>query len=126
MKRYKEIKSICLFTGFALLMLSNTFNYFISYKYLQDIELQWSVAMYSIAIELFLFSLYIWLTESMKHGNKLKKILSGWLVIYLLINLIGVCLGFNLHTSGFMLILFITTGLCVAHTIKHLWQDYFL
>lgn len=105
-------------------MTSNIFNYFYSYKYLGDRVLQWRVAMYCIAIELFLFSLYVWLVQ-IKKRNKLNVVLSGWLTIYLLINLTGVCLGFTLHTKGFMAILFTITFFSLAHVSVKLWQKYF-
>lgn len=121
----KILKSICLYLTVFILVLSNLFNYFVSYKLLNDINLQWNIAMYSIAIELFLFSVYIWLCEVKNNRNQFKIIISGWMVIYLLINLIGVCLGNTLHTKGFMLILFVTTFGGLMHIIFKLWQKYY-
>lgn len=122
---HQKIKNLCLYLGVFILVMSNLFNYFISYKLLDNIGLQWDIAMYSIASELFLFSLYLWLCEVKKYNNQLKIIVSGWTVIYLLINLIGVCLGNTLHTKGFMLILFVTTFGGLMHIIFKLWQKYY-
>jgi len=121
----QRIKSICLYLTVFIIVLSNLFNYFVSYKLLNDIDLQWSIAIYSIAIELFLFSVYVWLVEVKTRRNQFRIIISGWMVIYLLINLIGVCLGNTLHTKGFMLILFTTTFFGLTHIIFKLWQKYF-
>lgn len=120
-----RIKSLCLYLTVFILVLSNLFNYFVSYKLLDNITLQWNIAMYSVASELFLFSVYIWLCEIKKNRNQFKIIISGWMVIYLLINLIGVCLGNTLHTKGFMLILFVTTFFGLTHIIFKLWQKYY-
>ena len=120
----QKLKDLCLYLTIIILVLSNLFNYFVSYKLLDDINLQWDIAMYSIAIELFLFSVYVFLGEVKRRRNQFKIIISGWMVIYLLINLIGVCLGNTLHTKGFMLILFVTTGGGIVHIIFKLWQKY--
>lgn len=119
------LKSICLYVIVIVLVTSNLFNYFYSYKHLNDIQLQWNIAIYSIAIELFLFSVYIWLCEVKKSRNQLKIVVSGWMAIYLLINLIGVCLGNTLHTKGFMSILFVTYSFGLSHIIFKLWQKYY-
>ena len=60
------IRNFILYSVIVILIGSNLFNYFYSYKFKNDIDLQWGVAIYSIAIELFLFSAYVWLTESRK------------------------------------------------------------
>lgn len=120
-----RIRSICLYILVIVLIVSNLFNYFYSYKYVNDLDLQWDVAIYSIAIELFLFSVYVWLTEINKTKNSFRIIVSGWMVIYLLINLIGVVMGYNLHTKGFMAMLFVTTFFGVAHILMRIWQKYF-
>lgn len=125
MMTHQKIKGLILTLIVVILVLSNLINYFYCYKTVNDIELQWSVAIYSIAIELFLFSLYIWLTEIKRHKNKLKIVVSGWMTIYLLINLIGVVMGYNLHTKGFMTILFTVTFFGVAHFTTKLWQKFF-
>ncbi len=125
MTTLQKLKSICIFLTVFILVLSNLFNYFVSYKLLNDINLQWSIAMYAIAIELFLFSVYVWLCEVKKSRNQFKIIISGWMVIYLLINLIGVCLGNTLHTKGFMLLLFVTMFGGLMHIIFKLWQKYY-
>ena len=119
------IRNWCLYVGVSILILSNLVNYFYAYKHLNDIDLEWRIAMYAIAIELFLFSLYIFITEIIKRKKTIRKSISGWMTVYLLINLIGVCMGFTLHTKGFMAILFVTTFLGIVHIIAKLWQKYF-
>jgi len=46
------------------------------------------------------------------------------MTIYLLINLIGVVMGYNLHTKGFMAMLFVTTFFGVAHIALKIWEKY--
>ena len=58
-------------------------------------------------------------------NNSFKIIVSGWMVIYLLINLIGVVMGYNLHTKGFMAMLFVTTFFGLVHLLMRIWQKYF-
>jgi len=118
------IRNFILYSVIVILIGSNLFNYFYSYKFKNDIDLQWGVAIYSIAIELFLFSAYVWLTESRKLNNQFKIVVSGWMTIYLLINLIGVVMGYNLHTKGFMAMLFVTTFFGVAHIALKIWEKY--
>jgi hypothetical protein len=119
------IRNFILYSVIVILVGSNLFNYFYSYKFKNDLDLQWGVAIYSIAIELFLFSAYVWLTESRKHNNGFKIVVSGWMTIYLLINLIGVLMGYNLHTKGFMAMLFVTTFFGIAHILIKIWEKYF-
>jgi len=92
---------------------------------LGDIELQWKFAIICIAIELFLFSAYVWLSIVKNRNNKLKKVIWGWMTIYLLINLIGVVMGYNLHTKGFMSMLFVTSFFGLAHITTKIWQKYY-
>lgn len=109
----------------VVLIGSNLFNYFYCYKFANDLELQWSVAIYAIAIELFLFSLYLWINESIRYKNKISIVVSGWVTMYLLINLIGVVLGYNLHTKGFMAMLFLAFFVGTVHISIKLWQKYY-
>ncbi len=120
-----RIKNICLYIIGVVVVGSNLVNYFYAYKHLGDNVLQWRIAMYSIAIVLFLFSLYAWITEIGKKGQALKLVFVGWMTIYLLINLIGVCLGYNLHSKGFMVMLFLAMLCGMAHICIRLWQKYY-
>lgn len=124
MIRINKIKSICLYLTAFITVGSNVFNYFYCYLYLDDRLLQWKVAMISIAAVLFLMSLYIWLNESLK-GKGISIIVTGWVALYLLFNFVGVLAGYNLHTKGFMAILFITTFLGISHLSIRLWQKYY-
>lgn len=99
---------------------SNAFNYFYCYIYLDDRMMQWRVAMISIALVMFVLSLYVWITESLKF-NKLRQVVSGWLTIYIFFNLVGVLIGYNLHTKGFMVILSMTAFLGICHVITAKW-----
>lgn len=80
--------------------------------------------MVAIAVVLFLMAFYMWLNESQKK-NQAKIIITGWTALYLLFNLIGVAIGYTLHTKGFMAILFITTFFGGVHLGIRLWQRYF-
>jgi len=119
----KRLKALCLYGSIVTIFVSNLINYFYSYKYLNDSVLQWRFAMVSIAIVMFLMSFYMWLTETMKK-NRIKILITGWSALYLLFNLIGVALGYTLHTKGFMAILFIITFAGVGHICIRLWQKY--
>jgi len=118
----KILKTIIIYAIVLVSTISNVVNYFYSYLYLKDSVLQWRLAMISIAIVLFFSSLYIWLNESLKQHNNIKIILSGWLSIYLFINFIGVCIGYTLHTKGFMMLLFTIIFFGFGHIIVKIWQ----
>lgn len=94
-------------------------NYFYAHKHLNDVNLQWKIAMIAIAATLFLTTVYMWLDQSQKKGN---TIISGWVALYLLVNLIGVMLGYNLHSKGFMMILFLAMSFGLIHLGIRLWQ----
>ncbi len=119
------LKDACLYVIVITIIGSNLINYFYAYKYLNDYILQWRIAMYAIAIVLFLFSLYVLLIEIAKSAKTLKLVIVGWMTIYLLINLIGVCLGYNLHSKGFMAMLFVTMLFGLIHIFTRLWQKYY-
>ena len=74
-----KLRTWCLYSIAIVLITSNVFNYFISYKALNDIDLQWKVFNLSIGIEPFLFSIYIWLSEIIKLNNSFRIIISGWI-----------------------------------------------
>lgn len=64
--------------------------------------------------------------------RKLQTILTGWSSLFLLINLVGVLAGYNLHTVGFMAILGIAIVGAIVHvliffkkTLLELWQSFF-
>lgn len=80
--------------------------------------------MISIALVLFLMAVYVWMNESLK-GKGFSIIVSGWVALYLFFNLIGVAIGYNLHTKGFMAILFTITIAGTGHILIRLWQKYF-
>lgn len=117
-----RVKNICLYTIGITIIGSELINYFYVHKYLDDRLLQWRIAMYATAIILFLFSLYVLLTEMIKKKKTLKLVFVGWMTIFLLINLIGVCLGYNLHSKGFMAMLFVTMLFGIFHFTRKLWQ----
>jgi hypothetical protein len=119
-----KIKRFCLFLTAFIAVGSNTFNYFYSYKYLDDRLLQWRVAMISISLVMFLMAFYIWLNESLKKRG-ISIIISGWVALYLFFNLIGVLIGFDLHTKGFMIMLHLLALSGVGHLSIRLWQIYF-
>lgn len=121
-----RVKNICLYIIGITIISSNLINYFYAYKYLDDRLLQWRIAMYSIAIVLFLFSLNLLLIEIIRKIKSLKLVFVGWMTIYLLINLIGVCLGYNLHSKGFMAMLFTAMLFGLFHIFIRLWQKYYL
>lgn len=123
-QRIKILKSWCVYLSIIIIFGSNLVNYFYCYKYLDDVLLQWKVAMIAIAAVMFLMMTYLWLNESLKR-NKIKILLTGWSALYLLFNLIGVVIGYNLHTKGFMAILFITTSAGIGHICIRLWQKYY-
>lgn len=77
--------------------------------------------MFSISAVVFLMAVYIWLNESQK-GRSLKVLASGWFALFALFVFIGVALGYNLHTKGFMAILIITTVFGSGHIFIRLWQ----
>ena len=106
-------------------VVSNFYNYFINYKLNNDALAQWRLAMLSIASVLFLFSFRMWLGESLKSGNRVKIVISGWLLIYMSINLIGVAIGYTLHTKAFMMILFTIVFFGIAHILVKLWEKYY-
>lgn len=117
----KIFRSICLYATAIIVVSSNLINYFYCYKYIGDLTLQWRVAMISIGLSMFTMSAYIWLNESLM-GNKLKIIITGWIALFLLISLIGVCIGYDLHTRGFMMILFTIILFGGAHISTRIWQ----
>jgi ABC-type multidrug transport system permease subunit len=117
MRVINKIKDYILYTVAVVLVGSNLFNYFYCYKQLGDELLQWRVAIIAIAIELFLLSLYTWLIQIKKVNSGFKAILTGWTTVFLLINLFGVILGYNLHTKGFMAILFSATIIAFIHLL---------
>ena len=119
------LKNICLFIIMIDITVPNIFNYFYIYKYLHDNDLQWRIAMYSIAIALFFFSLYVLFIQIGKGRKTIKLVLAGWMTFYLLINLVGVCLGYNLHSKGFMAMLFVTILFGSIHIFLKLWGRYF-
>lgn len=103
---------------------SNAVNYFYCYKYLQDLTMQWRVAMTSIALVMFLMAVYVWLTETLKRHN-IKRVISGWTALYILFDLIGVLLGYTLHTRAFVTVLGIIATLGITHLIIRLWVKYY-
>lgn len=82
--------------------------------------MQWQVAIIAIASVLFLLSFYAWLSS-----KGFVRLVSGWLTFYLLINFVGVCLGYTLHTKGFMTILFSVGFLGLFHISKNIWERYY-
>ena len=119
----KKIKSVCLYGAILTTFVSNLINYFYSYKYLNDSVLQWKLAMVSISLVMFLMATYMWLSETIKK-NKFKILITGWSALYLLFNLIGVAIGYTLHTKGFIAILFTITFAGTGHICIRLWQKY--
>jgi len=115
-----KIKNLCLYLTALMVVGSNICNYF----FIQDRDLQWRVAMVSIAAVMFLMALYVWLNESLKRKG-ISIIVSGWVALYLSFDLVGVLAGYNLHVKGFMVILFITTFLGISHLSIRLWQKYY-
>ena len=115
----KKIKTFCLYLSVLIVMGSNIVNCF----FVSDRILQWRFAMISISAVLFLMTVYLWLNETLKR-NGVKIILTGWSALYLLFNLIGVAIGYNLHTKGFMAILFITTVFGIGHLCIRSWRKY--
>lgn len=120
----RKIKSVCLYGSIVIIFISNIINYFYSYKHLNDSVLQWRLAMVSIATVMFLMAVYMWLSETLKQ-NKFRILITGWSALYLLFNLIGVAVGYTLHTKGFMAILFTITFAGIGHISVRLWQRYF-
>lgn len=110
-----RIKNILLYSIAIVVFGSNIVNYFYCYLLLDDWELQWRVAMLSISLAMLLMSAYIWVSSK-------YKLISGWLFIYLFFNFIGVLIGYDLHTKGFMAILFITTFFGLCHIIYSSWR----
>lgn len=100
---------------------SNLVNYFYYYKHLDDRVMQWKVAMIAISSVIFLQAVYIWINESLKTKG-ISIVVSGWFALYTLFNLVGVAIGYNLHTKGFMAILIITTVFGTGHILIRLWQ----
>ena len=119
----KILKKISLLLAAIVVVCSNIVNYFYCYIYLDDRLLQWRVAMISIGISLFLFAFYIWLNESLK-GRGTTIIISGWVALYLFFNMVGVLIGYTLHTKGLMAILFLTVFLGLLHLIYRAWQKF--
>ena len=122
-QRIKKLRQVSLFLMALVVIGSNLVNYFYCYIYLDDRLLQWKVAMISIAVALFLLCFYVWLNESLK-GKGLTIIVSGWVALYLFFNMIGVFLGYNLHTKGFMIILFLIGFFGLLHLIYRAWQKF--
>ncbi len=120
----KRVKKVCLYGSILVTFISNLINYFYNYKYLNDSTSQWRLAMCSIALVMFLMSVYMWLAETLKQ-NKFRILITGWSALYLLFNFIGVAIGYNLHTKGFMAILFTITIAGSGHILIRLWQKYF-
>jgi hypothetical protein len=118
-------KKICLYGAVTIAVVSNLVNYFWYYKVLDDRVMQWKVAMIAISSVIFLQAVYIWVNESLKRKG-LSIIISGWFALYTLFNMIGVALGYNLHTKGFMAILIITTMAGLGHVLIRLWRNLFL
>ena len=117
------VKRLCIVLGVIVIFGFNIVNYFYAHKTLNDINLQWRIAMIGIAWVMFLAYVYAWINESIKRNNILI-VITGWAALYLLFNLIGVTLGYHLHTRGFMMILFVTTAGAFAHISIRLWQNY--
>lgn len=101
------------------------FNYFYSHKYLDDYELQWRVYMYTTTLSLFFFALYMYLGE-VKRKRKYTAIACGWLCFWMFFNTVGVFLGYNLHSNGFVSLLFLTAFLGLCHIVCVLCRKYFL
>ena len=115
-----RLKSFSLYLAALITVVSNTVNYFYCYLYLDDILLQWKSASWAISSVLLLLSFYAWLSS-----GGLKKLVTGWLTFYLLINFAGVCLGYTLHTKGFMAVLFSAGFLAISHILSRTWGRYF-
>ena len=122
-KIINKIRAFCVIATAIVVIGSNIVNYFYCYRHLNDLTMQWRVAMTSISLVMFLMSLYIWLTETLKKNN-LKRVISGWIALYILFDFIGILLGYSLHTRAFVDVLFITAILGTIHLIIRLWAKY--
>lgn len=116
------IQKFCVRLIAVLIVGSLAFNYFYSYKYANDFNLQWRVYMYCTSISLFLFSIYMWINETLKK-NRYATIICGWLSFWIFFNVIGVFAGYNLHSNGFVTLLLVTAFLGLCHLILRLCQN---
>ena len=121
----KKIRSISFVLIILISVISNFYNYYINYLIKQDSTAQWRLAMISISSVMFLFSLRMWLGESLKKHNGFYIIWSGWLTLYFFINFIGVMAGYTLHTKGLMMILFSIVFFGLTHILIKLWEKYY-
>jgi hypothetical protein len=111
----------CVILIALIVIVVNTVNWLAHVNDWYDRELQWQVSMLMIAFSSFLMAAYIWIGESL-NKRKYGIIISGWVALYLLVDLIGVVLGYNLHTKGLMIILLMTFIFGTAHLTIRLWQ----
>lgn len=117
----RNIQDFCLWATIIVVIGSNFFNYFYCYQYLDDRLLQWKVAMVSISFSMFLMSIYMWLHQHLRNKN-IGILASGYLSLYLLINFVGVLIGYNLHTKGFMMVMFVASFFGFCHILTKLWS----
>lgn len=112
-------KKISLLTALIVITLYNSVNYFI----VTDNALQWLLTMSSISFVQLILVL-VFLIDDIKKV-KLKKesniILSFWLFLYFLIDFVGTLLGYNLHSRGFSLIVFLTLGIAFVNYAGKEW-----
>lgn len=118
----QKIRNLCLYGIIYVWTHYHIFNYIVSYKMLNDATLQWRVAFYAYSIMFFLFSLRLFLGTP-KRWN-VKYIFSGWLLLFSSIDMIGVFLGWNMHSKAPMALLFTLILFLIALLLVELWVYY--
>lgn len=119
-----KLRNICVVSSSLIIVGSTVFNYFVSYKMYDDIDMEWLVYKVSISFSMFLMGLYLWLSEHRRRSNS-GIIISGWLLTYLSIVLAGVVMGYNLPSAELVIPLLITTLLASFHIAIKLWRNFF-
>lgn len=115
------VQNVCVVLVALIVLAVNTVNWLAYVNDWYNEYYQWRVALHMISSGSFLMAVYIWIGEHLKK-TKYGIIISGWVALYLLVDFIGVVLGYNLHTKGLMIILLMTFIFGSAHLIIRLWQ----
>lgn len=118
------LRRFCLWCATILVVGGNIINYFYCHLVLHDLDIEWKVAMVTIASALFFYSLYIWCDKTIQQ-QKLSILITGWTSMYLFFNMVGVILGYHLHTRAFMLMLFLIVSVGGVHLLIKICQSYF-
>lgn len=117
----QAVQRACIPVMAIMFVVMNTVNWMAYMNDWYSRDVQWTVAMYVLSGGAFISAVYVWIGEHLSK-REYGIIISGWVALYLLFDFIGVCLGYNLHTKGFMMVLLMTFVSGTAHLIIRIWR----